>query len=337
MAGRALAEIRPAMSIEGHELHVTASIGISLFPFDGEDPETLIKNADVALYRAKSLGGDTYQIYTPEMNELALERLMLENELRRAVGEEVFELSYQPQVAVAGGDWIGAEALLRWPRRGGEVMMPDDFVPVAEETGQIVALGGWVLRQACGEIERWRRDDGPSLPVSVNLSARQLRQNGLVESVQQALETSGVPPSLLELELTESSILDNPQAGIEVLHALRDLGVGVAIDDFGTGYSSLSYLKQLPITALKIDRSFIAGCATDAADGAIVAAMISMGHSLGLRVVAEGVEADEQLDFLQRHGCDAMQGFLIGRPVSGKHFARQLREQRAMRFEVGLG
>ncbi len=314
-----LGALRPAFQIDAHELHVTASVGISLFPFDGEDTDTLVKHADIALYRAKEEGRDNYKIYTPTMNAMALERLVLENSLRRALEREEFLLNYQPQVQAQGGAIVGAEALVRWRRPDGRVVPPGEFIPLAEDTGLIAALGAWVLRGACTQGNAWRAAGLP-LRIAVNLSAAQFRKATLIPEVSITLEETGLDPTALELELTESSIMENPEEGSAILRQLRNMGVEIAIDDFGTGYSSLSYLKRLPITALKIDQSFVRDSLRHSDDASIVKAIISMAHSLKLRVVAEGVETEKQAEFLRSSGCDEMQGFHFGGPVGAESF-----------------
>ncbi|MEM7351847.1 MAG: EAL domain-containing protein [Acidobacteriota bacterium] len=306
--------LRPPVTLEGHRLHVTASIGISLFPHDGTDAETLIKNADIALHRAKDQGRDGYQIYTPEMNARALEKLMFENSLRHAIDTQELILHYQPQVDAKNGRFTGVETLVRWRRSDDDVVMPNDFIAVAEESGLIGALGEWVLETACAQARRWQ-DAGLPLRLAVNLSVQQLQRDGFLDSVDRLLGKTGLDPNRLELEITESAVMQDPEHGIQVLGELRSRGIGIAIDDFGTGHSSLSYLKRLPITALKIDRAFVADIGQNGDDGAIVKAIIGMAHSLDMRVVAEGVEREEQRAFLSVHGCDEMQGFFFSRPL----------------------
>jgi diguanylate cyclase (GGDEF)-like protein/PAS domain S-box-containing protein len=323
-----LRALRPAFQLDGHELHVTASAGISLFPFDGDDPDTLVKHAEIALYRAKERGCDAYEIYSPQMNARALERLVLENELRRALERNEFELSYQPQVDVERGTIVGTEALIRWRRSGGEVMLPSDFIPLAEDAGVIGPLGDWVLRGACAQIREWRRAGLPPLRIAVNLSASQFQRDSLIADVESTLEQTALEPAALQLELTESAIMRNPDQGAASLRQIRSMGVGVAIDDFGTGYSSLSHLKRFPISALKIDRSFVRDCLRDPDDAAIVTAIISMARSLRLEVVAEGVETAEQVAFLRERGCVEMQGFYFSRPLGAQAFAGLVGERR---------
>jgi diguanylate cyclase (GGDEF)-like protein len=305
--------------LEGQELHVTASLGLSLFPRDGASGELLLKYADTALYEAKGEGRNAYRFFSPEMNAQAHGRLRLENDLRRAVERHELELHYQPQLDLATGEVCAVEALVRWrhPVRG--LVLPNAFIPMAEETGLVLGIGHWVLDEACRQVALWQReglaDNLSPLRVAVNISARQLQRPGLDGAVRHALAESGLPPACLELEITESSVMHDPQHAQGVLQSLRELGVQLSIDDFGTGYSSLAYLKRLPLDRLKIDRSFIGGIPADSDDAAIVETIIVMTHKLGLRVIAEGVETLEQRLQLVRQGCDEMQGFLLAHPV----------------------
>jgi diguanylate cyclase (GGDEF)-like protein/PAS domain S-box-containing protein len=301
--------------LEGQELHVTASIGVSLFPRDGASGELLLKYADTALYEAKGEGRNAYRFFSPEMNAQAHGRLRLENDLRRAVERGELELHYQPQLDLGSGEVCAVEALVRWrhPLRG--LVLPNAFIPMAEETGLVLGIGDWVLHEACRQVASWQREGLSDLRVAVNISARQLQRPGLDASVRQALADSGLSPHCLELEITESSVMHDPQHAQSVLQSLRDLGVQLSIDDFGTGYSSLAYLKRLPLDRLKIDRSFIGGIPADSDDATIVETIIVMTHKLGLRVIAEGVETLEQRLQLVRQGCDEMQGFLLAHPV----------------------
>ena len=310
---RALGE---PFTLEGQELHVTASLGLSLFPRDGDSGALLLKYADIALYEAKGEGRNAYRFFSPEMNAQAHGRLRLENDLRRAVERHELELHYQPQLDLATGEVCAVEALVRWrhPVRG--LVLPNAFIPMAEETGLVLGIGEWVLNEACRQVAQWQREGvADELRVAVNISARQLQRAGLDAAVRRALSLSGLPASCLELEITESSVMLDPLHAQNVLQSLRDLGVLLSIDDFGTGYSSLAYLKRLPLDRLKIDRSFIGGIPTDSDDAAIVETIIVMTHKLGLRVIAEGVETLEQRLQLVSQGCDEMQGFLLAHPV----------------------
>jgi len=323
--------------IDGQELHVTASLGLSLYPRDGTSSELLLKYADTALYEAKGDGRNAYRFFSPEMNAQAHGRLRLENDLRRAIERRELELHYQPQLDLASGAVCAVEALLRWkhPRKG--LVLPNAFIPLAEETGLIVSLGEWVLVEACRQVAQWHRDGMGPLRVAVNISVRQLRRPGLDAVVRRALAESGLPPGCLELEITESSVMHDPQHAQGVLQALRELGVLLSIDDFGTGYSSLAYLKRLPLDRLKIDRSFIGGIPQDGDDAAIVETIILMTHKLGLRVIAEGVETREQRAQLLSQGCDEVQGFLWAKPVSADELPGVVRALQAAALELPIG
>ena len=326
---RALGE---PFTLEGQELHVTASLGLSLFPRDGDSGALLLKYADIALYEAKGEGRNAYRFFSPEMNAQAHGRLRLENDLRRAVERHELELHYQPQLDLATGEVCAVEALVRWrhPVRG--LVLPNAFIPMAEETGLVLGIGEWVLNEACRQVAQWQREgisEGTTpLRVAVNISARQLQRPGLDGGVRRALALSGLPAECLELEITESSVMLDPQHAQSVLQSLRELGVQLSIDDFGTGYSSLAYLKRLPLDRLKIDRSFIGGIPTDSDDAAIVETIIVMTHKLGLRVIAEGVETLEQQLQLVRQGCDEMQGFLLAQPAPADELPALLRTLR---------
>ncbi len=304
----------------GKEFVLTCSVGVALFPGDGRDVETLLKHADAAMYRAKALGRNAHQFFTEEINTQIGERLAVERDLRRALVNGEFALHYQPKVALRSGRMIGAEALLRWhhPEKG--MIPPAHFIPIAEETGLIVALGDWVLREAACQAKAWR-DAGLEFDcLSVNLSARQFRQRDLVQQVDAALRASALPPHCLDLELTESVMMENVEANLHCLQALKALGIQLSLDDFGTGYSSLSYLRRFPVDRLKIDKSFVRDIVRDAGDAAITQAVIRLGQILGLAVTAEGVESEEQLKFLARHGCDEAQGYFFSPPLTASAF-----------------
>lgn len=328
VARRIVASFAQPIVLQEHELFAGASIGISIFPGDGRDAETLIKNADLAMYRAKAAGKNNYQLFTESMNEQVTRRLVLENDLRRALERQEFEVLYQPKVDIDSGTIAGCEALVRW-RRDGELVSPVEFIPLAEETGLIVPIGEWVLQTACKEAGIWR-ERGYPVSVAVNLSPRQFHEKDLVEKVVAMLEETGLTPAALELEITEGIVMDDVAEAIRTLRALREQGILFAIDDFGTGYSSLQYLKQLPLDSLKIDRAFIRDLPGDEEDAAIAAATISMAHSLGLKVVAEGVETEAQLYFLQQRGCELFQGYLFSKPVDAETFFRYLEEGRRL-------
>jgi len=323
---RISAKVAEPIDIEGKELYVTCSAGISLYPQDGPDVDTLLKHADAAMYRAKEHGRNNFQFYTSEMNDRVNERLSLEHALRRALERKEFLLHYQQKTDLRSGTIIGAEALVRWSHPEWGLVRPARFIPLAEETGLIVPLGEWVLREACRQVREWMDAGLKPGVVSVNLSARQFRQEGLVRTVSRVLEETRIDPSQLEFELTESMVMHNVEAAITTLQGLKSLGVGLSVDDFGTGYSSLSYLRQLPVDTLKIDRSFVRdiGAGENPDDGVIAQAIISLGHSLRLKVIAEGVETDAQMRFLKRHGCDELQGFLYGEAVAPAEHAKLL-------------
>lgn len=309
------------------ELHATPSIGISVFPDDAEDTDSLLRNADAAMYHAKAVGRANYQFFTDDLNRSTTLRLELENSLRRAIGRNEFELWYQPLHDARGAALSGFEALVRWRRENNELVMPDHFIPVAEDTGLIVELGQWVLREACRQARLWA-DAGTTRPrISVNLSARQLHNTRFADTVAAILAETGLDPSMLELEITESSVMDRPDEAVKLLHQLKALGVSIAIDDFGTGYSSLSYLKLFPLDRLKIDGSFISSIDSDPNDSAIVSAAVSLAHNLGLPVVAEGVETAAQAQHLTLLGCDELQGYHFSRPIPANEADFMLRTQ----------
>jgi diguanylate cyclase (GGDEF)-like protein len=319
---RIISNITEPVEIDGQELLVTASAGISLYPQDGPDVETLLKNADAAMYRAKEKGRNNFQFYTAEMNRQVNERLKMESSLRRALERNELELYYQPRIRVADGALVGCEALLRWQHPELGLTLPERFIGLAEETGLIIPIGEWVIRTACARAHTWQNNGAAPVSVSVNLSMRQFRQEALSNAIDDALRVSGLDPRLLEMELTESLVMQDTEAAIRVLERLREIGVKLSVDDFGTGHSSLSYLTRLPISALKIDQSFVQAIkGTGESDEGIVAqAIISLGHNLNLKVVGEGVETAVQFDFLKRHSCDEIQGYYFGRPMPAAEF-----------------
>lgn len=321
---RALAE---PVDVEGHRLYITASIGIAVYPDDGADAETLIKNADNAMYRAKSDGPNTYQLSTEEMSRSMQERLTLENGLHQAMEKNEFEVFYQPQIDIESMRIVGMEALLRWrhPERG--LMLPGSFISLAEERGHIVVIGDWVLRQACMQAKMFREAGFPSFRVAVNLSARQFREQTLVDSIESALKQASLDPHSLELEITESVAMENVDLTLKQLARLRRTGITIAIDDFGMGHSSLSYLKRFPIDALKIDRNFVEDLPDRVEDAAIVRSVIELAAGLNLRVVAEGVETKPQLDFLKDQKCKEVQGYYFGFPVPPLEFQKMLKTE----------
>jgi diguanylate cyclase (GGDEF)-like protein len=315
VAKRIIEAISVPFLLGDEEVVVTPSIGISVFPYDGDGAEDLIKNADTAMFHAKEKGKNNYQFYTNSMSATAFERLSMEGALRKALGNSELLLHYQPKVDMETGRVTGMEALIRWNHPEMGLIPPSEFIPLAEETGLIVPIGEWVLRTVCSQVRNWRDTGSEMLPVAVNLSACQLRQTMLRQVVGRILDESGIGPEWLELELTESVIMDDIQTSSTVLRDLKKMGVRISMDDFGTGYSSLSLLKRLPLDTLKIDRSFVRDITTDSDDAAIVDAIILLAHSLRLRVIAEGVETREQLDFLRSRGCDEVQGYLYSRPM----------------------
>jgi diguanylate cyclase (GGDEF)-like protein len=321
---RIISTIAAPIEVDGHELLVTCSAGVSLYPQDGRDVETLLKNADAAMYRAKEKGRNNFQFYTAEMNLQVNERLKTEASLRRALERNEFELYYQPRFEVRSGKPVGCEALLRWrhPERG--LLLPERFIALAEETGLIVPIGEWVLQSACAQAKAWQKNGSSPIAVSVNLSLRQFKQDALVDAVEAALGRAGLSPCLLEMELTESLVMHDTDLAVRVLTRLREIGVKLSVDDFGTGYSSLSYLTRLPINALKIDQSFVQDVKGNggADEGIVAQTIISLAHNLKLKVVGEGVETEPQFQFLKKHGCDEAQGFHLGRPMPAPEFER---------------
>lgn len=317
VAEKICAAFNDYITVGGQDISTGVSIGISVFPQDGETPEAVLRCADTAKRHVKTEGGSRYQFYSDELNQQSLEHLILEASLRKALDRHEFQLHYQPQVDLASGRIVGVEALLRWRHPDMGMISPASFIPLAEEIGEIVRIGAWVLEEACRQVKQWR-ELGHELKVSVNLSARQFRQRDLPGLVRGALANSGLPAQALDLELTESMVMERPDQAINVLRELQSLGVSISVDDFGTGYSSLAYLKRLPIDKLKIDRSFVADIPHDSNDMAITQAVIALAKSLNLQVVAEGVETPDQLAFLRSLGCDWMQGFLFSPAVDAE-------------------
>jgi diguanylate cyclase (GGDEF)-like protein/PAS domain S-box-containing protein len=314
LAQELLQDLAIPVGLEGYDFHITSSIGIALYPYDGKDVEVLIKNADIAMHRAKLQGKNTYTFYAPTMDHNASERVALENDLRKGLENEEFVVYYQPQFNIKTGQIIGAEALVRWQHPTQGIISPQTFIPLAEETGLIVPLGEWVLRTACEQNKAWQRTGYVFMPIAVNLSMRQFMQDNLVDQIAQILKETGLDSKYLELEITESMTI-NEEHSIHTLEQLHNLGIRVCMDDFGTGYSSLSYLKKLPISKLKIDRAFVWDINTDSNDNQIITTIIAMAHNFNLSVVAEGVETEEQIDFLRKHHCEFVQGFLLSHPL----------------------
>jgi diguanylate cyclase (GGDEF)-like protein len=331
IAQKLLETLAQPLDVEGQEQNISVSIGISLYPDDGVRLRELMSNADSAMYHAKKMGRGNYQFFTPEMNAAAGKRLALERDLRRALEQKEFELHYQPKVDMASGEVHAMEALVRWrsPERG--LVPPNDFIPIAEETGMIIPLGAWVLEEACRQNRAWQLSGLPQMRVAVNLSAYQFRQQNLPEFVAGLLAQTGLDASSLELEVTESVVMHNPAEAAMTLQRLHAQGIHISVDDFGTGYSSLSYLKQFRLDTLKIDRSFVRDISKDADDAAIVKSVIALAHSLRLRVIAEGVETNEQLDYLRMLGCDQYQGYLSSRPLPADEFEAMMRAASALR------
>lgn len=330
---RILDSLRPPFHLNGHETFISSSIGISIYPSDGQDVETLLKHADIAMYRAKEGGKDNYQFFTAQMNVEAHQRLLLEVKLRHALERNELRVYYQPQVHLASGNVLGAEVLVRWQHPEMGLLSPQQFIPLAEETGLVVLIGEWVLRAACEQHKIWRENGYPHLRLAVNLSSRQFRENNLADRIIQILDETEMDPSLLELEITESVLMKDANKAIETLNILKDMGIQLAIDDFGTGYSSLNYLKRFPIDKLKIDKSFICDIPKNMDDMTITKAIVALARSLHLKVIAEGVETKAQLAFLKSLRCDEVQGFLIGHPIPVNEFVELLDEQSALQLK----
>jgi diguanylate cyclase (GGDEF)-like protein/PAS domain S-box-containing protein len=322
VARRALDAMAEKFVYDGREVYISGSMGISLYPNDGLDAETLVRNADAAMYRAKEYGGNNYQMYTQELNSVIMEKMKVETDLRKAVEREEFLMYYQPRVDLQTSRVRGMEALIRWKHPSLGIVSPARFIPAAEETGLIIPLSDWVLRTVCAQNKAWQDSGLPCVSVAVNISARHFHHHGdLVGSVKAALDESGLDPQYLEIEVTEHVVLQDIDQAITVLNELRAMGVRISIDDFGTGYSSLTHLKTLPLNMIKIDRSFIKEITTNSDDAAIAGAVVAMAHSLNLRVIAEGVETLEQLHLLRSLECDEMQGYFVSRPVPPEDFA----------------
>ena len=324
VAQKVLEALARAYQLAGSEAFISASIGIAVCPGDGTHAGDLLRNADMAMYRAKESTRNAYCFFTPEMNQRASARMQLNNDLRHAIERREFVLHYQPKVDLVSGRMQGLEALLRWnhPTRG--LVAPMEFVPALEESGLILPVGEWVLEEACAQIGRWQAEGLAPVPVAINLSAKQFRRRDLDEVIARALAAAGVAPSLLEVEITESCLMEDPEEAVRLLGCLRRAGVRISVDDFGTGYSSLSYLTRLPLTALKIDRSFVRDAAAKPEAASIVRAVIDMAHNLRFTVIAEGVETEEQVAFLRRHACDQAQGYLFGRPAAAEQMRGRL-------------
>jgi diguanylate cyclase (GGDEF)-like protein/PAS domain S-box-containing protein len=315
------------LHMAGNDVVVTPSMGIAVFPHDGQDVDQLLKNADMAMYHAKESGRNIHQFYSESMNVRALERLSLESRLRKALEQEEFLLYYQPQLDLRSNRITGVEALIRWQNPKMGLVSPADFIPLAEETGLIVAIGEWALYTACAQVKTWLNAGLPPLEMAVNLSSVQFRQSKLTDTIERALRSANLDPRHLKLELTESMIMHQAQDTIATLHQFKEMGVGLSVDDFGTGYSSLSYLKRFPLDTLKIDRSFVKDITSDPDDAAITNAIIAMAHSLNLSVVAEGVETQPQLELLRVNGCDTIQGYLLSKPLPADALVTLLQQE----------
>jgi diguanylate cyclase (GGDEF)-like protein len=322
-----LSSIRPPFHFDHHELFTTASIGISVFPHDGRDAETLLKNADTAMYRAKRRGRNNYQVFDPTMKVEVFQQLALDNGLRRALERNEFVVHYQPQVDLLTGHIVGMEALVRWQHPELGIIPPSTFIQWAEDSGLIIPIGERVLRLACEQNKKWLDDGRHHLKVGVNVSAKQMRESNIIETVSKVLKETNLPPDCLDLELTESVIMDLSTQAMSVPHELKAMGVGFSIDDFGTGYSSLNYLKRLPVNTLKMDQSFVRDLTVDSNDAAIATAIIGLGHGLNLSVLAEGVETQGQLDYLRGLKCDQIQGYVVSEPLAVETFGKLLDEQ----------
>ncbi|UCD65981.1 MAG: bifunctional diguanylate cyclase/phosphodiesterase, partial [Deltaproteobacteria bacterium] len=320
VARKILQTLSKPIIIQEYELYATSSIGISLYPDDGEDEDVLLRCADTALYRAKDAGKNNYQYYTSDMNTRAFEFLLMESGLRKALDNDELVVFYQPLINLENNKLIGMEALLRWKHPEKGMISPGDFIPLAEETGLIEPIGEWVLRAACTQNKKWQDEGYPPVKVSVNMSARQFSKKNISEQINDILQETGLSPEYLGIEITESVIMQDVKSTISKLKQMQEMGISLSIDDFGTGYSSLSYLKLFPIDDLKIDRSFVFNITSDSTDAAIAASVILLAHSMNLKVVAEGVETEEQLEVLRQQGCDYVQGFLFSRPLAAEEF-----------------
>jgi len=328
LAQKILAGLRKELVIDGQQITVTASIGIAVSLTDGDSFDELIRSADTALYRAKETGRDNYAFFTERMDAEIRDKLAIQSQLRGAIARDEFEVHYQPQMCLRGGTLAGAEALLRWNNAVLGRVPPNRFIPLAEEYGLVNSIGDWVLESVCAQIKQWRDAGLGDVKVSVNLAAGQFANDATVPYVESTLRRFGVPPSCLGLEITEGTVMGDPDKAVAALHRLKDIGVSISLDDFGTGYSSLGYLKRFPIDTLKIDKSFVDDVTTSPNDAAIALSVISLAHNLNMQVIAEGVETREQVQFLTERGCDEMQGYFFSRPVNAEDFTELLRERR---------
>jgi len=332
VANRVIKAMAEPFYNEGEYLYITVGIGVALYPQDGQTPEELITNADIAMYHVKEYGKNDYKFFKKSMNDKFVNRMNLENKLRKAIDNREMELYYQPKVDIGTGLLSGMEALVRWNTPEGKVVSPAEFIPVAEESGLICPLGEIVLIDACKQLKKWQDEGSCVLSVSVNASARQFEQKRIINATREALAISGLEPQSLEIEVTESIVMSDVELSISVMRELNEIGIHLSIDDFGTGYSSLGYLKKFPIKTLKIDRTFIRDILSDYDDKTIAIATISIGHSMGLKVIAEGVETKEQFDLLRELGCDEAQGYYFDPPVpAGEFYDRYIKSGSAHR------
>ncbi|MBA5635486.1 EAL domain-containing protein [Duganella sp. LX20W] len=330
LAQRILAGLRTELVIDGHPISLTSSIGVAVSPTDGDSLDELVRNADTALYRAKETGRDNYAFFTERMDAEIRDKLAIQSQLRGAIARDEFEVHYQPQICLRTGQMVGAEALLRWDNPVLGKVPPNRFIPLAEEYGLVNPIGEWVLESVCAQIKVWHDQGLGQIKVAVNLSAGQFGHDSTVPFVEGTLRRFGIPPACLGLEITEGTVMGDPDKAVAALKRLKDIGVSISLDDFGTGYSSLGYLKRFPIDVLKIDKSFVDDVTTNPNDAAIALSVISLAHNLNLRVIAEGVETREQVDFLAQRGCDEMQGYYFSRPVGADAFTALLREKRCV-------
>jgi predicted signal transduction protein with EAL and GGDEF domain len=328
LAQQILAGLRKELVIDGQQITVTSSIGIAVSLTDGESFDELVRNADTALFRAKEIGRDNYAFFTERMDAEIRDKLAIQSQLRGAIARDEFEVHYQPQVCLKTGAVVGAEALLRWDNAVLGKVPPNRFIPLAEEYGLVNSIGEWVLESVCAQMKVWHEQGLGKIKVAVNLAAGQFANDATVPYVESTLRKFGVAPEYLGLEITEGTVMGDPNKAVAALRRLKDIGVSISLDDFGTGYSSLSYLKRFPIDVLKIDKSFVDDVTTNSADAAIALSVISLAHNLNMRVIAEGVETREQMEFLTARGCDEMQGYYFSRPINAEGFTALMRERR---------
>lgn len=326
VARRLLDVISEPYILKGHSVITTSSIGIALYPFDGEDAKNLLKHADLAMYHAKEMGKNNFRYYTESMKTSAFARLKMEGELNIALQSDQFSIHYQASLDVRSRKIIGSEALIRWQHPEKALISPSGFIPTAEDTGQIVSIDEWVLQRACLHNKAWQKSGSEPIVVAVNLSTAHFENQKLIEMVKQALHDAELDPRYLQLEITESKIMKNPVTAIASLNKLKSMGIRIALDDLGTGHSSLSYLRQIPLDYVKIDRSFVGNIETSPYDATIIKSIIALAHSLNFKVIAEGVETEQQLTFLRRHDCDEMQGYLFSKPMPAGEFSQLLKE-----------